>query len=153
MPQTWIRNAFVLAFVLGGATSALAGPLAASSFWPDLSPVTLSWFAVVLILALTLRLRPLFSVRNLDALVLVGMCLLLLLLAHAGLLDTDCIVDGAAKFWQVVIALVSVGVLLGVCEYVFKLHWAITYSVCVGYTMGLHHTITGLFGAAAIEAD
>ena len=78
---------------------------------------------------------------------------LLLLLAHAGLLDTDCIVDGAAKLWQVVVALVCVGVLLGVCEYIFKLHWAITYSVCVGYTMGLHHTITGLFGAPAIEED
>jgi hypothetical protein len=51
------------------------------------------------------------------------------------------------------VALICVGVLLGLCEYVFMLHWAITYSVCVGYTMGLHYSITSVFGVAAIEAD
>jgi len=75
----------------------------------------------------------------------------LLLMLRSGLMDTDCIIDGAARFWQVVVALICVGVLVVGCEYLCKLHWAITYSVCVGYTMGLHHSITNVFGAAAIE--
>ena len=48
-------------------------------FWPDLGPGTLGWFAALAILALMLRPRPLLSLRNLDGLVLAGMCLLLVL--------------------------------------------------------------------------
>ncbi|UCD49913.1 MAG: hypothetical protein JSW27_20580 [Phycisphaerales bacterium] len=72
---------------------------------------------------------------------------LLLALFSQGLLDPNCILDRRAKFWQVVLTLVCVGVLLAVCEYAFELHWAITYSVCVGYTMSLHHGITDIFGS------
>jgi hypothetical protein len=51
----------------------------APGFWPDLNWATTCWFAVLAILALTLRLKPLLSIRNLDALVLAAMCLLLAL--------------------------------------------------------------------------
>jgi hypothetical protein len=47
--------------------------------WP-----TVCWAAAVVILALTFRLRPLLSVRNLDALVLAGACLLLALRGTPG---------------------------------------------------------------------
>lgn len=76
---------------------------------------------------------------------------LLLAMLRAGLMGTDCIIDRRAKFSQVVVALVCVGVVLGVCEHLFRLHWAITYSICVGYTMGLHHGLTSVFGTAAVE--
>lgn len=48
-------------------------------FWPELDQATLTWFAIIVILALSLRLRPLLSERNLDALVLAATCLLLTL--------------------------------------------------------------------------
>ncbi len=47
--------------------------------WPDLSIPTIAWFAVVAILALSFQPKPLLSLRNLDALILAGMCLLLML--------------------------------------------------------------------------
>ncbi len=72
--------------------------------------------------------------------------LLLLFLLRAGLIAPDCIIDGAAKLSQLVITVLTVGLLLGLCQYVFELHWAISYSICIGYTMGLHHAITDLFG-------
>jgi len=72
--------------------------------------------------------------------------LLLLLLFCAGVLDSDCILDRRAKFWQVVLTLLCVSILLGVCEYGFQFHWALTYSICVGYTMSLHHALTDVFG-------
>lgn len=76
---------------------------------------------------------------------------LLLLLFRAGVLDADCILDRAAKFSQVVLTVICVGVLLAVCQYGFGLHWAITYSVCIGYTMSLHHGITDVLGGMGDE--
>ena len=78
-----------------------------------------------------------------------------LLLFRAGLLDTEVIVDTAVRFWQVVVTLVATTVLLGVCLHIFELHWAIAYSICVGYTMSLHHAITDVFGKGegAIERE
>jgi DNA-directed RNA polymerase subunit RPC12/RpoP len=40
---------------------------------------------------------------------------LLLAMLRAGLMDTHCIIDGAARFSQVVMALICAGVVLGVC--------------------------------------
>jgi len=76
---------------------------------------------------------------------------LLLLLFRAGVLDADCILDRAAKFSQVVLTVICVGILLALCQYAFKLHWAITYSVCIGYTMSLHHGIADILGGMGEE--
>lgn len=76
---------------------------------------------------------------------------LLLLLFRMGVLDADCILDRAAKFSQVVLTVICVAILLAVCQYGFKLHWAITYSVCIGYTMSLHHGIADVLGAMGDE--
>jgi hypothetical protein len=49
----------------------------AAHLWPDLSSATLMWFAVLVILILMLQTSPLFSLRNLDALVLAATAILL----------------------------------------------------------------------------
>jgi hypothetical protein len=56
----------------------------AHDFWPDLQWPTLCWLAAVVVLALTIHLRPLLSLRNLDGLVLAGTALLLGLRDTAG---------------------------------------------------------------------
>lgn len=58
---------------------ATSAPTAAAGapFWPDLGWSTLCWFAAIAVLALTLRTDRLRTWRNLDGLVLAGMCLLL----------------------------------------------------------------------------
>lgn len=61
----------------------------AAELTPELSGATLTWFAIVLILALTLHTRPLFTVRNLDALVLAATCLLLAYRWDRGVLAGD----------------------------------------------------------------
>jgi hypothetical protein len=76
-----------------------------------------------------------------------------LLLFRAGLLDTELILDTTARLWQVVVTLVVLTALLAVCLYTFRLHWAIAYSICVGYTMGLNHAITDVFGAGGMAAE
>jgi hypothetical protein len=65
---------------------------AAATFWPDLSWATICWFGAVAMLLLTFRLKPLASIRNLDGLILAGMCLLLALRGAAGL-------ETAGQWW------------------------------------------------------
>lgn len=60
------------------------GPSCLSGFWPELEWPTVCWLSAVAILALTIRVRPLLWLRNLDGLVLAGMCLLLALRHTAG---------------------------------------------------------------------
>ncbi len=76
---------------------------------------------------------------------------LLLLLFRAGLMGVDCVVDRAARFSQVIVTVIAICILLAVCQCLFQLHWAITYSVSVGYTMSLHHALADVFGTGADE--
>ena len=71
MTMAWAVGA---SFAAGDSAAAPA-----AGFWPDLNWPTTCWFAVLAVLALTLRLRPLWSIHNLDALVLAAMCPLLAL--------------------------------------------------------------------------
>jgi len=70
---------------------------------------------------------------------------LLLLLFRLGLVDSDSI-SRKAGVLQVILTAVSVTALLAVCQYHFKLHWAITFSIVICYIMGPHNTIRNLFG-------
>ncbi len=80
----------------GPATSQAvsAPPTASGSVWPDLSWPTLAWFGAVATLALTFRPKPLFTARNLDALVLAGTCILL------GLRDVTAPACCGPRTWQ-----------------------------------------------------
>ena len=99
----WRRCVWGIVAVAACATAALAGAppittqatasaaatlpsaeLASPGFWPDLQWPTVCWLAAVVILALTIRLRPLLSLRNLDGLVLAGASLLFALRNTAG---------------------------------------------------------------------
>jgi DNA-directed RNA polymerase subunit RPC12/RpoP len=66
---------------------------------------------------------------------------LLLLLLYARVVDTECILDEKATFGQVVVTLLAVPILLTTCRYLFVLHWSITFSIAVAYTMSLHRIL------------
>jgi hypothetical protein len=74
--------------------AAVAPPAASGCAWPDLSWPTLTWFGAVATLALTFRPKPLFTARNLDALVLAGACILL------GLRDVTTPACSGPRTWQ-----------------------------------------------------
>jgi DNA-directed RNA polymerase subunit RPC12/RpoP len=76
-----------------------------------------------------------------------------LVLFREGLLDTELIVDTVARFWQVAVTLVVTTAIVALCVYYFRLHWAITYSICVSYTMSLNHAITDVFGGGEIAEE
>jgi DNA-directed RNA polymerase subunit RPC12/RpoP len=70
---------------------------------------------------------------------------LLLLLARAGIVDTECITDEKATFKQVLITAIAVPILLTTCLFLFDLYWATTFSIATAYTMNLHKTLRYLF--------
>lgn len=76
-----------------------------------------------------------------------------LLLFRVGLLDTDVILDTQTRFWQVIVTLAVTTVLLVMCLYVFKMHWAVAYSICVSYTMSLNHAITKVLGGGEVKVE
>jgi len=71
---------------------------------------------------------------------------LLLIMLRVGSINVDCISDRNATFAQVVMGLFSTVVILVCCQYFFKLHWAITYSICICYTVSLDKAVRGVFG-------
>lgn len=74
--------------------------------WPDLGETTAAWFAALVVLALTFRLNPLFSLRNLDGLVLAVVCLLL---PHRGSADVSFFGDGHSRQWWAYLLLTVAG--------------------------------------------
>jgi DNA-directed RNA polymerase subunit RPC12/RpoP len=71
---------------------------------------------------------------------------LLLFLFRLGLVDTSCIADLKASLVQIAVTIVSIAILVAVCQYVFRLHVAITFSIAVGYTMSLLGSLRDVFG-------
>jgi len=70
---------------------------------------------------------------------------LLMLLFHLGVADTEHTDGTKANLLQAIVSAVSTTALLAACHYHFHLHWAIAFSITVGYTMSLHNTICGIF--------
>jgi DNA-directed RNA polymerase subunit RPC12/RpoP len=69
----------------------------------------------------------------------------LLTVVSLTIVDTTSITDEPASLGELVITVLCVLVLQAVCQY-FELHWAVTYSVAVAYTMSLHNGIRATFG-------
>jgi len=74
---------------------------------------------------------------------------LLALLFRLGVADTDYANGAEVNLLQATVSALSTTALVAACHYHFHLHWAITFSVTVCYTLSLHNTICGVFGRRA----
>ncbi len=76
--------------------------------------------------------------------------IIMLLLFRGGFINERCIADRDARAVEVILGLLSVIVIFILCNYVFKMHWAITFSICIIYTTsfdrGLQSVFPGLTG-------
>ncbi len=59
---------------------------------------------------------------------------LMLLMVSLRVIDEECISDREATLVQIVLGLIAVLVIFILCNYVFRLYWAITFSICIVYT-------------------
>ena len=70
---------------------------------------------------------------------------LLLLLYRFEYIDENSIIDDKATTFQVISgSLVAVAILL-ICRFVFKMYWAITFSICVTYASNVSGILQSLF--------
>lgn len=75
--------------------------------------------------------------------------ILLLLMFSFKIIDEECISDRKATFIQVVLGLTTIVVIFLLCNYVFKLYWAITFSICIVYTTSFDRALQSVFPGLA----
>ncbi len=78
---------------------------------------------------------------------------LLLIMFRFNMVNIDCISDSDATFVQIVVGLVAAIIIFICCQYFFKLHWAISYSICICYTVSFGKAVRSVFGTSdAVES-
>jgi hypothetical protein len=70
---------------------------------------------------------------------------ILILLVQSSWLDEESISDRDATFPEVLMSLISVIIIILCCNYFFKLHWVISYSICIAYVTSLSKAVQNLF--------
>jgi hypothetical protein len=70
---------------------------------------------------------------------------LLLLMLRLKIIDESCISDRDATLVQIILGLIAVLVIFIFCNYVFKLYWAITFSICIVYTTSFDKALQSIF--------
>jgi hypothetical protein len=75
---------------------------------------------------------------------------LIIIMQYVNLFDENQISDREATIPQVILGLAATLIIFYICNNVFKLHWAVTYSICIIYTTsfdrGLQSVFPGLTG-------
>jgi hypothetical protein len=78
---------------------------------------------------------------------------LMLLMVSLGIIDEECISDRDATLVQIILGLVAVLIIFVFCNYVFKLYWAITFSICIIYTTSFDRALQNVFPGLANRPD
>lgn len=71
--------------------------------------------------------------------------LLLLIMFRFGIINENSIVDDNATPLQVLLGFIVVGVIFVICQFVYKMYWAFTFSICVAYASNINETALKLF--------
>lgn len=70
---------------------------------------------------------------------------LMILMQYVNLFDTDCIAERDATLGQAFLGLVTIGILFVVCNFILRLHWAITFSICIVYATSFDRALQSVF--------
>jgi hypothetical protein len=76
-------------------------------------------------------------------------CVLLILMLFFNLIDENCIVESKVTPMRIILSIVSILIIFIFCNYVFKLYWAITYSICIIYTTSFDKALQSVFPGLA----
>jgi len=64
-----------------------------------------------------------------------------------------CITDREATYHQIIISLTAVFLIFALCNFVFNLHWAVTFSICIAYTTSFDRALQSVFPGLAHRED
>ena len=79
-------------------------------------------------------------------------CVFLLLSLRAGLIDERNISDEQAGRMEVLLGFIVTGCIFVLCQFLFKLYWAITFSICVIYATSFGDTLGSVFHPERMQA-
>jgi hypothetical protein len=80
--------------------------------------------------------------------------ILMLLMFCFEIIDEDCISDRKATLIHVFLGLIAIVAIFLLCNYVLKLYWAITFSICIIYTTSFDRALQSVFpGLTRQEAE
>jgi len=68
-------------------------------------------------------------------------CIFILIMLDARILNETCIIERKTTPGRVVIGLITTIVIFALCNYVFKLYWAVTFSVCIIYATNFERAL------------
>ncbi|MGA1979561.1 MAG: hypothetical protein ABSG99_03205 [Sedimentisphaerales bacterium] len=78
---------------------------------------------------------------------------LLLLMLRFKIIDEECISDRDANATEVIMSLAAVLIIFALCNYVFKLYWAITFSICIIYATSFDRALQSVFPNLSPQSD
>jgi cytochrome b561 len=78
---------------------------------------------------------------------------LMLIMVSLGIIDEDCISDRDANITEVIIGLIAVLAIFAICNYALKLHWAITFSICIIYATSFDRALQSVFPNLSPQSD
>ena len=79
--------------------------------------------------------------------------ILLIVMQYVNLFDESQISDRDATITQLIIGLAAILTIFFICNNTFKLHWAITYSICIIYTTSFNRGLQSVFPVLAGQND
>jgi len=78
---------------------------------------------------------------------------LLIAMQYINLFDEDKISDRDATKFQIILGMIAILIIYFICNNVFSLHWAITYSICIIYTTSFDRGLQSVFPLFAGRDD
>ena len=126
----------------------------------DLEKTMMLWFAIVTNV-LTGIVAAVYIIKNADvrnwqiifpAWNLANAVILYLMLV-TDVIDENCIIDREVKPVQVVFGIAAAVIIILVCNYVLKLYWAVTFSICIVYTTSFDRALQNVFPGLANRPD
>jgi hypothetical protein len=78
---------------------------------------------------------------------------MLILMLRYRITDEQCIADRDATAGEVILGLIAVLVIFVFCDYVFKLHWAITFSICTIYATSFDKALQSVFPRLSSQSE
>jgi hypothetical protein len=81
-------------------------------------------------------LLPLWNIMN---------CIILLVLFRMGVINPDNISDEDVRPFETLLGFIIILAIFAVCQFAFKLYWAITFSICVIYATSFSDALASMF--------
>ena len=118
----------------------------------DFERIIMLWFAIITNI-LTGVVAAIYVIKNIDAhnwqLIFpiwnIVNAVILYLMLEINLIDEECISDRDATIKEVILGLAAVLIIFFLCNNTFKLHWAITFSICIVYTTSFDRALQSVF--------